>query len=77
MYKISPKFEFGGQRSKVKVTRDKKTKKCGILFGSRPMERGPRAAFFSGAVLGGRFYAGGKISACCLVLIINKKYVVC
>ena len=23
--KISPEFEFGGQRSKVKVTRDKKT----------------------------------------------------
>jgi len=31
----------------------KKRKKCGILFGSRPLERGPRAAFFSRAVLGG------------------------
>jgi len=42
---------------KVKVTWDKKKlKKCGILFGS-----GPR-----GAVL----YAGGKISACCLVFLL-------
>jgi len=51
--------------------RDKKTQKCGILFGSRPLGCGPRAAFFSGAVFGGavlrQFYAGGKISACCLV----------
>jgi len=38
----------------VKVTRDKKTKKCGILFGSRPLGSGPRAAFFSGAVIGAR-----------------------
>jgi len=28
-------------RSKVKVTGDKKTKKCGILFVSRPLGRGP------------------------------------
>jgi len=26
---------------------DRKMQKCGILFGSRPLERGPRAAFFS------------------------------
>ena len=73
--KILPEFESQSQRSKVKVTGDKKTKKCGILFGSRPLGRGPRAAFFSGAVLGARgpppvLYAGGKISACCLVLVI-------
>ena len=53
LQKISPEFECQGKRSKVKVTGDKKTKKCGILFGS-----GPR-----GAVL----YAGGKISACCVI----------
>ena len=41
-------------RSKVKVTGTKKTKKCGILFGSRPLGRGLHAAFFSGAVLGAR-----------------------
>ena len=34
--KISHEFEFGGQRSKVKVTRDKEKKKCGIVFGSGP-----------------------------------------
>jgi len=32
--------------------RGQKTKKSGILFGSRPLGRGPRAAFY-GAVLGG------------------------
>jgi len=61
--KISPEFEFGNQRSKVKVTTDKKTKKCGI---------------FSGAVLAGascvvcQFYASGKISACCLYSWLDK-----
>jgi len=53
--KISPVFDCHGQRSKVKVIGDKKTKKCGILFGSRTLGRGPRAAFFrepsSGALL--------------------------
>jgi len=45
-----------------------KTKKCGILFGSRPLGRGPHAAFFSGAVLRGMaLYMGRKISTCCLV----------
>ena len=38
----------------------KKTKKCGILFGSRPLGRGPRAAFFSGAVLAGAVTPVGK-----------------
>jgi len=47
--KISPEFECQGQRSKVKVTGDKKTKKCGILFGSRILWRSPRAAFFFGS----------------------------
>jgi len=54
--KISPEFECQDQRSKVKVTGDKKTKKCGIFFGSRPR---------------GRFYAGGKISACYLVIAFS------
>jgi len=71
--------------SNVKVT-GTKTKKCGILFGSRAVERrgrGPRVAFFQERSSGSRssgamraayvwwivrhFYAGGKISACCLV----------
>jgi len=64
--KISPELECQGQRSKVKFTGDKKTKKCGILFGSRT----------SGIVLWGavlrQFDAGGKISACCLVLEFIK-----
>jgi len=51
---ISPEFQCHNQRSKVKVTGDKQTKKCGILFWSRPL------------VLR-QIYAGGKISACCLV----------
>jgi len=33
-------------RPSSKVDGDKKTKKCGILFGSRPLGRGPRVAFF-------------------------------
>jgi len=46
--KTSPEFECQGQRSKVKSQghRDKKRQKCGILFGSRPLGRGPRAAAF-------------------------------
>jgi len=56
--------------SKVKVIGEKKTKKCGILFGSRPLGHGPRAAFY-GAVLGGAVhYTGGKISACCVVVCL-------
>ena len=56
--KISLEFEFGGSRSKVKLTRDRKQKSV---------------AFFPAAVLGGascvvrQFYAGGKSSACCLL----------
>jgi len=38
---------------KVKGHRGQKTKKRGILFGSRPLWRGPRAAFFSAAEIGG------------------------
>jgi len=53
--KISPEFECEGQRSKVKATKDKKTKKCDILFGSRHLGRSSRVAFFpepsSGALL--------------------------
>jgi len=59
-------------RSKIKGQghRGQKTKKCGILFGSRILWRSPRAAFFSGAVLWDAvLYAGGKISACCLVFV--------
>jgi len=62
---ISPEFECQGQRSRSPVT--KNTKKCGILFGSRPLGHGPRGIFF-GRVPRGRGYASGKISACCLVL---------
>ena len=55
--KISPEFERRGQRSKVKVTGNKKKRKS--------------AAFCLGVVLWGtvlrQFYAGWKISACCLV----------
>jgi len=47
--KIS-EFKCQGQRSKSPAA---KTAKCGILFGSRPLGRGPRPAFFSAAVLGG------------------------
>jgi len=47
-------------RSKVKVTGDKKTKPCGILFGSRPLGRGPRVASFSGAVVAGATTPVGK-----------------
>jgi len=60
--KISPELEFGGQRSKVKVSRDKK--QSAAFFGS-----GPRG-LACGVCLGKHrppFYAGGKISACCLV----------
>jgi len=59
--KISPELEFGvkGQRSKSPGTN--KTKKCGILFGSRPLGRGPdRKPFFSAAVLAGAATPVGK-----------------
>jgi len=56
-------------RSKIKVNGDKKTKKCSILFWSRPLGRGPRAAFF-GSGPRGCGYAGGKIGTCCLVFTL-------
>ena len=40
--KISPEFECQGQRSRLPGT--KKTKKCGILFGSRTLGCHPRAS---------------------------------
>jgi len=59
--KISPEFDCQGQRSKVKVTGDKKRKSAALVS----------AVVLCGAVLciacRGRSYAGGKISACCLV----------
>jgi len=58
--KISPEFKFG---VKGQGHWDKKTTKCGIFS----------AVVLCGAVLcgaaRGRGYAGGKISACCLVHI--------
>ena len=46
--KISPEFECQGQRSKVKDQghRGQKNEKLRHFFGSRPLGRGPRAAFF-------------------------------
>jgi len=58
--KISPKFEFGGQRSRSPVIKNEKVR------------------HFSGAILEGascivrQFYAGGKISTCCLVAITTS-----
>jgi len=58
-------------RSKIKITRDKKWKSAAfcsgvVLWGTVLVWH------FFGAVLGGavlrQFYAGGKISACCLVI---------
>jgi len=67
--KISPQVRMS--RLKVKVTGDKKSKKCGILFGSHPLGCGLRAAFFAsgprGALHACQFYASVKISTCCLV----------
>jgi len=53
-------------RSKVKVTDDKKRKSAAFyaLFGSRQLER----LLCSARRVRG--YAGGKISACCLVVTI-------
>ena len=53
--KISPEFKCQGERSRSSMT----TKKCVILFGSRPR----------GSCLVRQFYGGGKVSACCLVVI--------
>ena len=57
---ISPEFECQGQRPKAKVSGDRKRKKCGILFGSRPLGRGPHAAFFPRAVFEGVATPVGK-----------------
>jgi len=40
--KISPKVRMS--RSKVTITGDKKNEKCGILFRSCPLGRGPHAS---------------------------------
>jgi len=61
--KISSEFEFGGQRSKFKVTRDK-NEKVRHFFGS-----GPRGLELCRPPV---LYDGGKISACCLVFRIKR-----
>jgi len=54
-------------RSKVKVTGTKKTTKCSILFwGGVPVRH-----FFGSGPLGAVLYAGGKISACRLVVFAS------
>jgi len=62
--KISPEFECQGHRSKVKATGDKKNEKVRQICS---------AVVLCGAVVcsdrRGRGYAGGKISACCLVIV--------
>jgi len=66
--KISPEFECQRQRSKVKVTGDKK-----VRYFDRESSSGARSScgIFSGAFLVRavlrHFYVGGKINACCLV----------
>jgi len=74
--KISSEFECQGQMSRSPGT---KTKKCGILFGSRPLGAVLIRHFFSGAVLGcavlRQFYAGEIISACCVVLIFDFNFI--
>jgi len=73
--KISPEFEFGGQRTKVKVTGTKKRKK---LLSIIPLTMHSKActvgrtqqAATDDAIAwppGVTRYAGGKISACSLV----------
>jgi len=53
--KISREFECQGQRSKIKVTGDKrKRKSAAFCSGVVLLRRGPSAACFSGVVLGGR-----------------------
>jgi len=69
MYKNLARVRFWGSNVKGRGHHGQQTKKCGILFGSRPLGRGPRAAFFFGSrpTPRGRFYAGRKTSACCLI----------
>ena len=59
--KISPEFEFGGQRSRSPGT--KKIKKCGISSG---------AVLGGASCVVCQFYAGGIIHACayCLVIVL-------
>ena len=63
-----------GQRSRS--PRTKKTKKCGILFGSRPLGRGPRVNFFPAAVIGAllRRWENQRMLPSCIMFII---YVLC
>jgi len=49
--KISPEFECQRQKSKVKVTGDKRTKKVRHFVRESSSGRAPRADFCSGAVL--------------------------
>jgi len=76
--KISPEFECRGQRS---TSPGQKMKKSAISCGSCPLDCGPRAAFCSAVaiVIFRQFYAGGKISACCLVVLIpwHKRHSAC
>jgi len=59
--------------SKVKVTGDKKVKKCGICPGVVLLAVVLVRHFFSAAVLWcAVLYAGGKISACCLVNLVSS-----
>jgi len=53
-----------------------KPTKCGILFGSRPLGRDPRVAFFSGVVLGAPLCWWENqcmLSSCSLILTILTK----
>jgi len=71
--KISPEFECHGQRSRSSGT--KKTEKCCILFRShRPLGRGPHAAFFYGAILGGTSTPVGKSAHAVLLFMRNLVY---
>ena len=51
--KISTKFEFGGQKSKVKVTRHKKNEKVRQFVLESSSGVWSSCAIFSGVVLGG------------------------
>jgi len=58
--KIWSVFEYQGQKSKVKVTGDKKRKSAAFLFGSRPLGSGPGAAFFRRQSSGARLRQWGN-----------------
>jgi len=55
--KISPEFECQDQRSR---SQGLKTKKCGILFGSRPLGARSSCSIVSGVVLWGAATPVGK-----------------